>query len=74
MLADLPAGRHVLTLSYEIKNRGEKIARVVSAISWPAFVISAIGLWFRNREEAGEHRGGSEAITNSDTSRNSINL
>ncbi len=50
MLADLPSGRHLLTLSYEIKNRGEKIARLVSAISWPAFGISAIGLWFRNRK------------------------
>ncbi|MCI0391553.1 MAG: 6-pyruvoyl-tetrahydropterin synthase-related protein [Acidobacteria bacterium] len=38
MLVDLPLGRHLLTLDYEVRQVSQRIARAISSVTWGAFL------------------------------------
>jgi hypothetical protein len=38
MLIDLPAGNHHLVLSFEVRDRPQRIARWVSILAWLLFI------------------------------------
>ena len=39
MLVDLPLGRHLLTLDYEVRQVSQRIARAISSVAWGAFLV-----------------------------------
>jgi hypothetical protein len=44
MLLDLPAGKHRITLDYEVRQPSQRIARAISAVAWAGFLIWALSL------------------------------
>ena len=42
MLLDLPAGKHRLTLDYEVRQASQRIARGISILTWVGFLIWAL--------------------------------
>jgi hypothetical protein len=44
MLVDLPPGRHLLTLDYEVREVSQRIARAISSVAWGACLVWVVTL------------------------------